>query len=390
MNNLFYPVRPNDKPNRLGHYASLFVLLLLAGLAVGSTGGAVVVHPSFAPGEVWRDTDGHPINAHGGGVLFQEGLYYWYGEFKSGRTTLPDCNKSWGGTRVDATGFSCYSSTNLYDWKNEGIVLAAVSDNPQHDLYSGKVLERPKVIYNRRTKQFVMWMHVDSSNYSAARSGVAVSGKPTGPFKYLGSFRPNAGVWPENITDAVKEPSKTNALARDFKDGQMARDMTVFVDDDGKAYQFYSSEENPTMHVSLLSDDYLRPAGKYRRIFAGRSMEAPAVFKHAGKYYLIASGCTGWAPNAARSAVADRILGPWTELGNPCVGADADQSFRSQSTFVIPVQDHHDEFILMADRWNQWDLPDSRYIWLPLEFSADERPLLRWREHWSLDTASKN
>lgn len=372
-----------------GKFIWLFVILFLTALVLGSAADAVKVQPSFAPGEVWRDTDGKPINAHGGGVLFHGGVYYWYGEFKSGRTYLPDSNKSWGGTRVDTTGVSCYSSTNLYDWKNEGIVLPAVPD-PQHDLHSSKVLERPKVIYNRATKQFVMWMHIDSTDYAASRSGVAVSEKPTGPFKYVGSFRPNAGVWPENVTSADKDPSKTNVLARDFKKGQMARDMTVFVDDDGKAYQFYSSEENPTMHVSLLTDDYLHPAGKYHRIFVGRSMEAPAVFKHAGKYYLIASGCSAWAPNAARSAVADNIFGPWTELGNPCAGTDADKTFHSQSTFVMPVQGRDDAFIFMADRWNQWNLPDSRYVWLPLEFSADGRPLLRWHEQWSLDTASQS
>jgi len=340
----------------------------------------------FHPGEVWSDTDGKPINAHGGGILFRKGVYYWYGEFKTGKTYLPDCNKSWGGTRVDTVGVSCYSSTNLADWKNEGIVLSAVTDDPQSDLHKSKVLERPKVIYNKVTKQFVMWMHIDSTSYAAACSGVAVSDTPTGPFKYLGSFRPDAGVWPENVTDTDKDPAKSNPLARDFKDGQMARDMTVFVDDDGKAYQFYSSEENPTMHVSLLTDDYLRPAGKYNRIFIGRSMEAPAVFKHAGKYYLIASGCTAWAPNAARSAVAYNILGPWTELGNPCDGADADTTFHSQSTFVLPVQGRSDTFIFMADRWKQWDLPDSRYVWLPLEFNENGKLVLRWHDHWSLNT----
>ncbi|MGH7951898.1 MAG: glycoside hydrolase family 43 protein [Limisphaerales bacterium] len=358
--------------------------MFATGLAFSQPVSGAKISPMFAPGEVWRDTDGNPINAHGGGVLFHEGVYYWYGEFKSGRTFLPDCNKSWGGTRVDTIGVSCYSSINLYDWKNEGIVLPSASDDPQNDLYPGKVLERPKVIYNKTTKQFVMWMHIDSMNYAAARSGVAVSDKPTGPFKYLGSFRPNAGVWPENITEADKKPSETNFLARDFKGGQMARDMTVFEDDDGRAYQFYSSEENPTMHVSLLTDDYLRPAGKYRRIFVGRSMEAPSVFKHEGKYYLIASGCTAWAPNAARLAVADNIFGPWTELGNPCVGADADKTFHSQSTFVLAVQGRDDTFIFMADRWKQWDLPDSRYVWLPIEFTADGKPVLRWHEHWSL------
>lgn len=344
----------------------------------------------FLPGEVWHDTDGKPINAHGGGVLFHEGVYYWYGEAKSGRTYLPDCNKSWGGTRVDVTGVSCYSSANLLDWKNEGIVLAVVPDDLKHDLHPSKVVERPKVVHNRDTKQFVMWMHIDSPNYAAARAGVAVSAKPTGPFKYRDSFRPNAGAWPQNVTKEDKTPGKSNILARDFGGGQMARDMTVFVDDDAKAYLFYASEENPTMHVSMLTSDYLHTAGRYARIFVGRSMEAPAVFKRGGKYYLIASGCTAWAPNAARSAVADSIFGPWKELGNPCVGRDADETFHSQSTFVLPVQGREDTFILMADRWKQWDLADSRHIWLPLEFDPDGKPIVRWRESWSLPRTGKD
>jgi hypothetical protein len=347
----------------------------------------LAAHGQFLSGAVWKDTDGQAINAHGGGVLYHQGTYYWYGEFKTGKTYLPNCNKSWGGTRVDLAGVSCYSSTNLSDWKNEGLVLAAMSNSPGHDLHPSRTLERPKVVYNRNTRRFVMWMHIDSPSYGEARSGVAVSDRPTGPFQYIGSFRPNAGVWPSNVTEADKRPGPENPLARDFEGGQMARDMALFVDDDGKAYQFYSSEENPTMHVSALTADYLRPAGKFARIFIGRSMEAPAVFKRAGKYYVIASGCSAWEPNAARSAMADNIFGPWTELGNPALGPEADKTFRSQSTFVLPVQGHEDAFIFMADRWKQWDLPDSRYVWLPVEFSRDGKPLLRWRESWTLGSA---
>ncbi len=319
----------------------------------------------------WNDTDGQFINAHGGGVLFHNGTYYWYGEAKNGKTYLPDCNKSWGGTRVDLTGVSCYSSTNLTAWKNEGIALKADSTDTNSDLHPSKVLERPKVIYNATTKKFVMWMHMDSPDYAAARSGVAVSDSPTGPFNYLGSFRPNAGAWPKNVTEADKVPGKKNLLARDFKEGQMARDQTVFVDDDGKAYLFYSSEANPTMHVARLTDDYLRTTGEYVRIFVDRSMEAPAVFKHAGKYYFVGSGCTAWAPNAARSAVADHPFGPWKELGNPCTGPDAVNTFHSQSTFVLPVAGQPGKFIFMADRWKQWDLPASTYLWIPVEWNAD-------------------
>ena len=334
---------------------------------------------SIRPGEIWNDVSGKPINAHGGGVLFHQGTYYWYGEVKEGRTYAPACNAAWGGTRVVAGGVSCYRSTNLLHWENLGIVLPSVAEDPNHDLHCDKVIERPKVIYNKSTKKFVMWLHVDSIDYKAAKSGVAIADSPTGPFRYLGGFRPNAGVWPVNATEADKSGT---TLARDFQGGQMARDMTLFVDDDGKAYQFYASEENPTMHVSLLSDDYLKPAGRYARIFPGRSMEAPAVFKRGGKYYIIASGCTGWKPNPARSAVADHPFGPWKELGNPCTGEDAETTFQSQSTFVLPVQGKNDAFIFMADRWKQWDLADSRYVWLPVSFDASSKPVIEWRNDW--------
>ena len=215
-------------------------------------------HTAFEPGKVWNDTEGNPINAHGGGILYHEGTYYWYGEYKKGKTVLPEW-ATWECYRTDVTGVSCYSSKDLLNWKFEGIVLPAVKDDPNHDLHPSKVLERPKVIYNRKTGKFVMWAHVESADYSKACAGVAVSDSPAGPFTYLGSFRPN---------DA------------------MSRDQTVFVDDDGRAYQFYSSENNATMYISLLTDDYLKPSGRFTRNFIKQSREAPAVFKHDGKYYL--------------------------------------------------------------------------------------------------------
>lgn len=348
-------------------------LLLLAGAGA-----------SFTPGALWRATDGAPINAHGGGVLFHEGTYYWYGELKEGKTYLPKVNQRWGGTRVLAAGVSVYSSQDLVNWKNEGVALAVEPRDPDHDLSPENVIERPKVIYNPRTKKFVMWFHQDSPNYQAARSGVAVSDTPAGPFKYLGAFRPNAGIKPLNATAADLAPAPGNLLVRDLEGGQMARDMTLFVDDDGVAYQFYSSESNKTMHVSRLSEDYLRPAGQYSRILVNLSMEAPAVFKHNGRYFLIGSGTTGWDPNPARLAVADSIFGPWTEVGNPCRGPGAEITFGGQSTHVLPVAGRPGKFIAMFDRWNKWDLADSRYQWFPLSFDEKGQPVVPWRAQWSI------
>ena len=290
-------------------------------------------YTEFCPGQVWNDTDGNPINAHGGGMLYHEGIYYWYGEYKKGKTVLLD-GMGWECYRTDVSGVSC-----------------------GHDLHTSKVLERPKVIYNKKTGKFVMWAHVESADYSKACAGVAISDSPTGEFKYLGSFRPN---------------------------GEMSRDQTVFVDDDGRAYQLYSSEGNATLHISLLTDDYLKPSGRFTRNFIKKWREAPAVFKHEGKYYLISSGCTGWDPNVAEIAVADSIMGEWKVIGNPCTGKDADKTFYGQSTYVQPVIGKKDAYIAMFDRWNKTDLEHSLYIWLPV-IIEEGKITIPWRDNWGME-----
>ena len=100
-----------------------------------------------------------------------------------------------------------YSSKDLYHWKNEGIAFT-VSDDPQSQIVKGCIIERPKVIFNKKTGKFVMWFHHEllGQNYDAALSGVAVADKVTGPYNYLGSFRPNAGVWPANVPEEMRKP----------------------------------------------------------------------------------------------------------------------------------------------------------------------------------------
>lgn len=308
------------------------------------------------PGNLWYDTDGNPINAHGGGILYENETYYWFGEYKKGDTWLPESNSDWGGTRVEATGIACYSSRDLYNWKNEGIVLKANKNDSTHDLHTSKVMERPKVIFNNKTNSYVMWFHCDSQDYAYARAGVAVSDHVTGPYNFIRSLRPN------------------NA---------MSRDQTLFKDTDGKAYHIYSSEENMTMHISLLTDDYLEHVGNPKRIFIDRQREAPSVFKRKDKYYIISSGCTGWDPNPAEYAVADDIMGDWKVMGDPCIDDHKGTTFDSQSTFVFQVQGKPDSYILMGDRWNKNDLEQSRYVWLPVAFDK-ESIKIQWLSEWAI------
>jgi hypothetical protein len=364
-------------------------------------GAADQILSVFRPGEIWPDNHGRHINAHGGGILQYQGIFYWFGEHKIAGEL--------GNTAQ--IGVHVYSSKDLYNWTDQGIALAVATD-PASEIAAGCILERPKVLFNERTGKFVMWFHLElkSDGYGSARSGVAVADQPAGPYRYLYSLRPNAGVWPENLPLAERQPLSAQEQAqlaryhftvappaplpfpgnlvcrRDFSQGQMARDMTLFLDDDGKAYHTYASEENGTLQISQLAADYLKPAGRYSRVLIGNYNEAPALFKKGGKYYLFTSGTTGWQPNPCRGFSASSIFGPWTYLGNPCRGAEAQNkiTFESQSTCVVPAPGHDGQFIFMADRWRPRNAIDGRYVWLPLRFDHGQ-PVLEWKESWSLE-----
>ena len=171
----------------------------------------------------------------------------------------------------------------------------------------------------------------------------------------------------------------------------MARDMNLFVNDDGKAYHIYSSEHNSTLHISELNESFTDHIGHFTRNFPFRWMEAPAIFKRKGLYYLLASGCTGWGPNAARSAVANSILGPWVELENPCQGVNPQNglgpelTFGGQSTCVFPVHGKEDGYIAMLDIWKPENAIDGLYVWLPVNFDGHSFAV-EWSDTWDLST----
>ncbi|MDL2241541.1 glycoside hydrolase family 43 protein [Bacteroidales bacterium OttesenSCG-928-L03] len=349
------------------------------------------VRSSFTPGEIWLDADSDIINAHGGGVLCHEGKYYWFGEHK------------WKSNAAHV-GVTCYSSSDLYNWKYEGVAFA-VSEDPDSPVVKGCTIERPKVIYNKQTGKYVMYFHLElkGRGYGAAYVAVAVSDRVAGPYELLRAGRVNEGKYPLNMTEAQRNSSVKASdfekwwtpewreaindglfLRRDLESGQMSRDMTLYVDDDNKAYHIYSSEDNLTLHIAELTDDYLNYTGQYIRVEPGGHNEAPAIFKKDGRYFMITSGCTGWAPNAAHLLTADHILGEWTLHPNPCRGEGADLTFHSQSTYIIPVQGKKDAFIYMGDRWRPKNPVDGRYVWLPIQFE-NGLPVLEWFDEWTLD-----
>lgn len=411
--------------------ATLFALLSLAlvpppagAQQTADVDGTAARIDTFTPGAEWRDTAGNVIQAHGGQVVpAVEGagevggdgrrIWYWYGEDRSNGY-------------FDSPGVHLYSSYDLYNWKDEGLALRAMSSPDQftNDRYFARlykdytaeqremvwrdlstnlertdgwarpsILERPKVIYNKATRQWVMWVHSDgpssptsTSTYARAEAGVAVANSPKGPFRWLGSYRLNR-VPSDSVPWCGTSPAFDPA-------GGMARDMNLFVDDDGTGYIIYSSEENRTMYISKLNRSYTYLSAPPETAVQGRDFvrtlpcnqrEAPAMFKSEGTYYLVTSGATGWDPNPARYATATQILGTWTDRGNPISGPAGANTYRSQSTNVIPYDRKHNKFIFMGDRWTPDTLATSPYVWLPMSFGEAGSLSIGPDSPWQLD-----
>lgn len=384
----------------------------------------------------WVDNNGNYIQAHGGQVqkLVIDGKekWAWYGEDRaSGYTPM--------------AGVHLYTSDDLYNWTDEGVVLRTVPvssedygkdqeegykadysifetdpyfsalygdyedqdpDDPQYENKAEEtywnlandrsVMERPKVIYNEKTGKYVMWFHSDGrtpssgGSYGRARAGIAVSDSATGPFKLVSTVRLYAA---EHVKDHGTDGT-----------GGAVRDMNLFQDEDGTAYVIYSSDMNATMYIARLNDTCTGlakdrtggvdgtglsaeevAASDYTRNFINSSREAPAMFKYDGKYYLMTSGCTGWDPNQAQYTMADHPLGPWTVVGDPCVGDTSKTTFHTQSTCFIPVDAENGKFIYMGDRWTRSSLGTSGYVWLPVEIDKGGKMSISSASNWTLE-----
>ncbi|QOI56585.1 glycoside hydrolase family 43 protein [Rouxiella badensis] len=321
-----------------------------------------------------NDTNGNLINAHAGGVFYENGTYYWYGEYRSPK---PKNNAHWDSNQK----VTMYKSRDMHNWEYIGVALD-LSNSPEN-----WDLERPKIIYNEKNKQYVMWVHLEPQrHYVGGYAGVAVSNKISGPYKLINYSRLNQGIKPIN-NDQGKN-GDTNAWAADntfrkfMPTGQQVRDLTLFVDDNKKAYLIYESEDDLSLQVAELNSDYTSTTGNYSRVLIGEKNEAPTVFKKNGKYYLITSGLSGYNANAARSATADNIMGPWQDLGNPVYSQNSDDvstTFHSQPSYIFK-DPKSGNLLMLADKWDTTEggyknLWKSTYSWQNIKF-IDGKPKL--------------
>lgn len=281
------------------------------------------------PSEPWLDNRGQRIQAHGGGITFWKGTYFWFGE---DRTETNDPNKRF---------VACYSSKDLVHWNFRHQVIALA--DPEH-LGPHWVLERPKVFASPRTGKFVLYAHLDDARYKVARVMVAVSDHIDGDYEYVKSFRP------------LDEES---------------RDIGQFIDDDGSAYLIFESRPTKGFFIARLSDDFMSVE---KTAFIPAPLEGGALVHVGGLYYVVGSHMTSWKPNPNVYATASSLAGPWTEFKN--LAPLEANNYESQSTMLLRVVgSKKTTVIFMGDIWKPTELWDSRYLWMPLDIDAGEMRL---------------
>ena len=300
-----------------------------------------------------KDTAGNLVHAHGGQILFQDGYYYLIGENRMGRTKV-----------------SCWRSRDLEQWEFRGNLLTLDSPVKKHVVFTepeldfpgekasigqGCNIERPKILYNRKYGHYVMWMHWERpADYREARCAVAVCDRLDGEYTYLGSFNPI---------------------------GHMSRDCTVFQEENGEAYFISTARDNQDLHIYKLSEDYLSIDRLVRVLWPGQMREAPTVFKKDGIYYMLTSGCTGWAPNQSSWAWSTAIDGDWSIRYN----FGDETTYHSQPTWVLPVFDSRQgelQYWYFGDRWGGPgdSYYQSAYVLLPIRFGEEHQLSLEWQE----------
>jgi hypothetical protein len=174
-----------------------------------------------------------------------------------------------GFTGWSGTYFKTFSSPNLKDWKDEGVILDLAKDVS----WAKRNAWAPCIIEKKIGDQYKYYYYFTA----AQKIGVAVSDNPTGPFVDAG----------QPLVDKLPEGAR----------GGQQIDPDVFMDPaTGKSYLYWG---NGYMACAELNDDMvsLKP-GSTKLLNPDRTFrEGTSVFYRKGKYYILWSEDDTRSPN---------------------------------------------------------------------------------------------
>lgn len=320
----------------------LFIILIAIGFLHYETVTGQEKYKSITSGNVWFDQNNQQVNAHGACIVKEGDKYYLFGEYKSDTANV-------------FTGFSCYSSADLMNWKFEKIVLPRQKDGL---LGPNRIGERVKVMKCPQTGEFVMYMHADDRKYTDPHIGYATCKTINGDYQFQGAL---------------------------LHEGKPIKrwDMGTFQDTDGKGYLL--------IHHGIiyeLSADYKSA----KRIASSQNEggESPTIFKSNGVYFWMSSQLTSWERNDNMYMTSTSIEGPWKMRGT--FAPKGTLTWNSQCSFVLPITNSKDTiFMYMGDRWS-FPLQGSAatYVWQPITVTGDSISISAYRESWKVDFSKLN
>jgi len=289
------------------------------------------------------DSFGAAVDAHDGEIALFDGVYYLYG-------TSYDCGYEWQTPGAPFCGFKVYSSPDLVNWTDEGFLFDAQNEIWQSRC-DGKTYGcyRPHVLYNKKNKQYVLWINVYDNSVGFR---VFTSATPTGPFTEIAE--PTLAV-------------NSDAPVAGLNNG----DHDLFVDDDDVAYLAYTDwRTGGTIVIDRLDENYTSGTGDHVKAVTSGSTEAPCLMRRNDTYYILYSdpNC-GYCTTGTSYKTAPSVLGPWSE------GIKiTETSCGGQPSFVSVFKlENETIFLYGSDLWNNGAKNEglANYYWAPLTFDAD-------------------
>lgn len=350
-----------------------------------------MAYHSIKPGQLWLDTQGKTIQAHGASIYKEDGVYYWIGENKE--FTDGKNKKIW------TWGIRMYASRDLYNWEDCGLIVEPDLKDKKSPLHPSRKMDRPHLLYNKKTKKYILWLKYFDKN---CHYTILSADNLKGPYTIV------------------------NACLRPFD--RKAGDYDLAVDEvTGQGY-LYCELDHTDVIAAKLNDSYTDVTGQPEVIYQGYkpplSREAVTHTVKNGRHYIITSGMTGYIPNPSEVAVSNDWMTGYQIQGNPHVNDDSSASFNSQISNVFKIEGT-EQYVAIADRW----VPDfvvtkevydrlyriirsnydktvkatlkekmslmktpmigtantsiARYVWLPIRFDGDKL-LIDWKDEWTV------
>lgn len=354
------------------------------------------------PGQIWLDTNGNRIQAHGGAIWYENGVYYWYGENKEHSTGYPS-------TSIWTWGIRGYRSKDLCNWEDLGLIIPPDLENPDADLFPDMRVDRPHIRKCPATGKYVAWIKLSGEE---ACFLVMEANRFMGPYRVVReNYRPL---------------------------GHKVGDFDIVTDEKtGKGYLFMDADHSGVICLEMDGQYHsceTEISWSYKGLQPPFTREGVALFERNGRKYMMTSGMTGYVPNQSDSAAAAGWTDEFLSIGDPNHGTEDDvmSSFNSQFTQIFRVPGRKDLYVALCDRWVPEYPVDAKradiirraignthdpvrypvteeekrvlmespqletantsiadYVWLPVEFVKDEngtdRPQITWKDSWSPD-----